>query len=291
MNNFQLLSAAREAARRGGDAAIAALRQGVAGRVVGKGKGGDFSIQGDVDSEKNIIESLVTSIGELKVVTEEAGERIYGENPEYTAIIDPIDGSRNYKRGLPFFSVSIAIARGETLEDVIAAVVYAPLLGMEFSAIKGQGAFLNNAPIRVTTHETVEGGLIFVGASPKAVFLPQLYILHLVSKGGIVRSLGSASLELAFVASGGADGYIDYWGTMRVIDIAAAFLIAREAGAWVKLKGIIKDKAELSLKERLFILASATPKLAAELEEIYHETLGLKPEDLFPVSLPHETQG
>lgn len=286
MDPSLLLEAARKAARRGGEAAVKAIREGVGSSVVGRGEGGDYSLRGDVESEKMILDSLLEDLGTIRIVSEEMGERRHNGEAEFTAIIDPIDGSRNYKRGLPFFAVSVAIARGETLEDVVAAAIYAPLLNLEFTALKGKGAFLNGNLIHVTTHTTLKDGIVFVGSSPKAVFLPHTYTLNLVSRGAIVRSLGSASLELSFVASGGADAYIDYWGTMRVIDIAAAYLIAREAGAWVKTRGFKNEKVALSLRERLLILASSTPQVGAELHGLFKETFGFNPEEILLVKQP-----
>lgn len=280
MEPASLLELLREAAKRGGDAALEALESGTAGKVVGIGEGGDYSLEGDVLSERAIIEYLVDKLGGLRVVSEEMGERVFGENPHYTAIIDPIDGSRNYKRGLPFFAVSVALAEGTTLDDVEAAVVYAPLLKFEFTALKGQGAFLNGRRVTVTHREELEGSLIFVSATPKATFLPQLFSLGVTLRGGVVRSLGSASLELSFVATGGADAYVDYWGTMRVIDIAAALLAAREAGAWVSVRGKLNKSGLLSLRERLLIIAASTERLGKGVEETLREVLGTLPEEV-----------
>ncbi len=280
MDYAELLGIIREAARKGAESALQAIRLGTAGDVVGKGMGGDYSLAGDVASEKAIIEHLRARVGELRIISEELGEESFGEAPRYTFIVDPIDGSRNYKRGLPFFAVSIGVAEGETLDDVVAGVVYAPLLGLEFAAIRGQGAWLNGRRIRVTSQEDLVNALIFVGATPKALFLPQAYAMAIAVRGGIARSLGSASLELSFVASGGADAYIDHWGTMRVIDIAAATLIAREAGAWVKVKGWLDKRGALSLKERLIILAASTEKLGFQLEEIFREALNIEFEEM-----------
>ncbi|QOJ78419.1 inositol monophosphatase [Infirmifilum lucidum] len=280
MDYAELLDVIREAAKKGAESALEAIRFGTAGDILGRGMGGDYSLAGDVASEKAVIEYLRARVGELRVVSEESGERSFGSAPRYTFIIDPIDGSRNYKRGLPFFAISIAVAEGETLDDIVAGAVYAPLLNMEFTAIRGMGAWLNGRKIRVTSQEDLANALVFVGATPKALFLPQAYALAITIRGGIARSLGSASLELSFVASGGADAYIDYWGIMRVIDIAAALLIAREAGAWVKVRGWLDRRGAISLRERLTILAASTEKLGLRLEEVFREALNIEFEEM-----------
>jgi len=284
LGSMVLLSLIREAAREGAERAIEAIKLGTAGSVVGKGKGGDYSLQGDVASEEAIINYLRQHMGNLRVISEEAGELSYGESPAYTFIIDPIDGSRNYKRGLPFFAISIGVVEGETLDDLVAGVVYAPLLNMEFTAVRGQGAWLNGKPIRVTSQDDLANALVFVGATPKAVFLPQVYALMLTLRGSVVRSLGSASLELSFVASGGVDAYIDQWGTMRVIDVAAAILIAREAGAWVKVRGSLNERGAVSLKEKLAVIAASTEKLGKQLEAVYREALNMDFTEMFYAS-------
>ncbi|ABL77610.1 inositol monophosphatase family protein [Thermofilum pendens] len=280
----EILDVVRQASKVAAEAAIKALEEGVGAREEGRGSGGDISLRGDILAERSAIEYLEKRIGDFSVVSEEIGEKTYGKGGGYRFIIDPIDGSRNYKRGTPFFAVSVAAAEGETLEDVIAGAVYAPLLGMEFYALAGGGAFLNGRRLRVPPGGdtgAVEGKVVAISSTPKAFFLPYVFALNLSLRGAVVRMLGSASLEVSMVASGGVDAYIDAWGTMRVVDVAAATLVAREAGAYVVLGGRLGTPPRISLDERLYILVASSKILAEHVAAIYEESLGHPIEELF----------
>ena len=284
MGYDSVLAVIREAARRAGEAALRVWEQGHADEVVGRGSGGDLTLRGDLEAERVAVDYLLNHADCAAVVSEEIGERVVGEKG-YVFVIDPLDGSRNYKRGSSLFAVSIAAAVGRTLEDVVAGVVYAPAMGLEIYAAKNSGVYVNGRPLAKRGNGGSED-LVFVGASPKASFLPYAYMLGLSARGLIARSLGSASLELASVATGAADAYVDAWGAMRIVDIAAAYLIVREAGAWVSAEGLLGNPPLLSLGERLAIVAARTEKLGKELLELLAEQLGLEMGNIFKVVSP-----
>jgi len=290
MGHDGILTTIREAARRAGEAALRVREQGHASEVVGRGRGGDLALRGDIEAERVAVDYLLSHADCAAVVSEEMGEKTVG-GKGYVFVIDPLDGSRNYKRGSPLFAVSIAAAVGRTLGDVVAGVIYAPAMGLEIYAARGSGAYVNGRLLDARSGGDGEG-LVFVGASPKASFLPYAYMLSLSARGFIVRSLGSASLELASVATGGADAYVEAWGTMRVVDIAAAYLVVREAGAWVCAEGFLGNPPLLSLSERLAIVAARTERLGKELLELLAEELGLAMGSIFEVVSPGaRTQG
>lgn len=277
MEAGKLLSVLREAARRAGEAALLVREQGLGGEVVGIGKGGDATLRGDLAAEKAAVEYILEELKDVTIVSEEMGVKTAGRS-ELTVVVDPIDGSRNYKRGSPIFTVSIAAAAGSSLDSVVAGVIYAPALGLEVYAVRGEGAYANGRRIFVKAAE--RGELVLVGASPKASFLPYAFMLELSKRGFVVRSLGAASYELASVALGAADGYVDAWGTMRVVDIAAAYLIVREAGGWVRVRGSLCEQPCLSLQERLNIVAAASSRLGEELLGTLREALGFSLEEI-----------
>lgn len=280
----RVLDVMRAAAKVAAAEALRILKEGRGGEEHGRGSSGDISLLGDIVAEKSAISYLQEKLDDFRVVSEELGEKSFGSGGEYTFIIDPIDGSRNYKRGVPLFAVSIAVARGETLEDTFAGVVYAPLLNQEFYAVKGGGAYLNGRRLEVKSAcGDLPGKVVAVSSPPKASFLPSLFILKLATYGAAPRIMGSASLELSMVASGGVDAYIDAWGTMRVIDVAAAELIAREAGAFSLIGGKENDPPSISLKERLYILVAASKGLAEKIASVYEESFGYKLQELFKV--------
>ena len=110
--------------------------------VVGDGEGGDETTVVDAAAERVILERLLAIDG-ATIVSEEVG--VLGEGP-LRIVVDPIDGSLNAKRGIPFFSLSIAVAEGETMDDVFFGYVYDFGSGEEWTAVKGDGAFLVRAP-------------------------------------------------------------------------------------------------------------------------------------------------
>jgi len=279
-----LLDVIRGAARRAAEAARKVEEEGLRAKPVGRGEGGDTSLLADREAERAAIEYIVSKVGSAKIVSEEIGERVYGDEPQYVFVIDPIDGSRNYKRGVPLYAVSIAAGAGETFEDLEAAVVYAPGLNAEYYASRGVAAWLNGAAIRVSGRKTLAGAVVGMSTTPKARFIPQVVALRLAEEGVVLRSWGSISLELSYLASGGLDGYIEAWGTARVVDVAAAYLIALEAGATVRVRGRYSRAPRLSLSERLAIVAAATEELADSLEKAYSEALGWRPLEVFEVA-------
>ena len=126
----ELLSIIRAAAYKAGEAAVRAREEEVGGEAVGVGRSGDTTLRGDLEAERAAVEYISGKLDDAVIVSEEMGAKTLGKGG-VVVVIDPIDGSRNYKRGSPLFTVSIAAALGETLEEVVAGVVYAPVLGFE----------------------------------------------------------------------------------------------------------------------------------------------------------------
>ncbi len=278
-----LLDTLRAAARKAAEAALEVEAEGRRLEVVGRGESGDTTLAADKAAEDAAIREILSRLGSARIVSEEAGEKDFGEKPRYTFVIDPVDGSRNYKRGIPLYAVSIAAAEGSTLGSVVAGVVYAPRLGAEFYAVKGRGAYLNGEPISASGAERLPGSLVGLSTTPKAQFLPYLVAEELSRRGAVLRSWGSVSVEVAFLSAGGLDAYLEAWGTMRVVDVAAALLIAREAGAEVRMAGKLSRDPSLKLDERLSMVVAATPSLASELEDAYRAALGWEPLRVFEV--------
>lgn len=284
MDPGDVLEAIRAAAHEAAEAALRVEREGRRLEVVGRGESGDTTLAADKAAEEAAIRGILSRLGAARIVSEEVGEESLGGEPRYTFVIDPIDGSRNYKRGIPLYAVSIAAATGDTLGSVVAGVVYAPRLGAEFYAAKGHGAFLNGREIGVSEAAALKGSLIGVSTTPKAKFLPQLVAEELAKRGAVLRSWGSVSVELSYLASGGLDAYLEAWGTMRIVDVAAALLIAREAGAEARLRGKLSEDPLLRLRERVAMVVASTPGLADALEEAYVAALGWKPLEIFEVT-------
>lgn len=227
MRREELLKTAETAARK-------------AGRIISRRRNGDFRVdhKGAVDlvtevdlaSEKAILEVIRSKFPDHRIVAEEkgAGE----ENSDYTWWIDPLDGTTNFVHGYPCYSVSIAVSRRL---NMLAGVVYDPVGGEMFSAVRGRGAFLNGRPISVSRVEDPEESLLATGfpydrtRRPLALSLAgrMLEIVH-----GLRRA-GSAALDLAYVAAGRLDGFWEFG--LKPWDTAAGTLLVEEAG------GVVSD--------------------------------------------------
>jgi len=237
--------------------------------VLGVGASGDITLFIDKVAEQTIIEYLKEELESFAILSEEAGYRVCGLNPEYTFIIDPIDGSYNAKRGLALYTISIAVSRGKTFSDIVAGVVVSIDRQFIFEAYKGKGAYLNNIKLDPKGVDTIKGSVIAISAHPRGDFKAFKIASKILHRGGRVRILGSASLEACLVASGIFDAYIEWWNSLRVVDIAAAYIILMEAGCPVKVEGTIGNRDPLiSLKERISIFSANSQELFDEINEL-----------------------
>lgn len=153
------------------------------------------------------------------------------KNEEYVWIVDPIDGTTNFVHGLPLFSISIALAhRGE----VIVGVVYDPSRDELFVAEKGKGAYVHGQKMSVSQEKALEDSVLSTGVpSEREEALPVILrqVHGLTSKARDIRVLGSAALQLAYVAAGRLGGY--WQPGLNAWDIAAGLLLVQEAGGRV----------------------------------------------------------
>ncbi len=226
MNKF--LNTASEAARLAG-----ALLMRYYGRVkpeeVRKKSATDFISFVDEASEKTIIDFIKKRFPQHSVLAEESGGS--RERQGFRWIIDPLDGTKNYLSNVPVFAVSIAL---EQDGELIAGVVYDPVNDHLYAAAKGQGAFMNGAPIRVSPAQTLAESLLATGFPFKTKHLLHSYLRvfeEIFSQSLGVRRLGSAAMDLAYVASGTFDGFWEIG--LKPWDVAAGALLVREAGGRV----------------------------------------------------------
>jgi len=197
--------------------------------VLGRGADGGPSARIDRVAEEAVLRVLDYEEASLNVLSEEAG--FIDRGGQATLVLDPIDGTHNALRGVPAYSVSLAIGH-ERLSDVQEALVRDLVSGATYYAAKGGGALLNGSPIRVHPYDPAD--LLFsvylgTNAAPDASRIAGL--------ARRVRALGAASLDLCLVARGAADLYYMHSATvetkLRAVDIAGGTLIVREAGGLV----------------------------------------------------------
>jgi myo-inositol-1(or 4)-monophosphatase len=190
----------------------------------------DFVSQADKNAETVIFEELKRARPEWGFLMEESGT-VAGENPDYRWIIDPLDGTTNFLHGIPHWAISIGL---EERGKLIAGIVYNPIMREMFIAEKGFGAYLNDTRLRVSARRdlsdcVVATGIPHQGRGDHSKFLRQLSRAMVHTAG--VRRMGSAALDLAYVAAGRYDAYweegLSQW------DIAAGLLLVQEAGGTV----------------------------------------------------------
>ncbi len=193
----------------------------------------DIVTEADLMAQDKAIEILRTRYPDHDVWAEEAGQTPGGAS-DYCWIVDPLDGTTNYSRGYPCFSVSIALSYRE---EVILGVVYDPLRDSLFRAQRGQNAYLNDDRIHVSAVERLIDAVVGLDWAHKQAVRCQVAQLaaEVAPEVGTLRSTGSAALGLCSVAAGWTDAYFNL--SLQPWDVAAASVIIQEAG------GIVTDLA------------------------------------------------
>jgi len=189
----------------------------------------NFVTNADRRCEKVLREELDKARPGYGFLMEEGGA-IRGSDPDHRWIVDPIDGTTNFIHAIPLLAISLALERKG---EIVAAVTYNPITDELFTAEKGRGAFLNNHRLRVAQrrdiHEAVIAcGIPHRGQGDQARFRRELALIQAKASG--IRRLGSATLELAFVAAGRFDAFWERG--LSAWDLAAGMLMIREAGGF-----------------------------------------------------------
>ena len=213
---------------------------------------GDFVTTADKKVEKILIDELSKARPNYSILSEEIGEII--NDKEFKWIIDPIDGTSNFLHGIPHFAISIGL---EQNNEIICGIIYDPIKDEMFSAEKGNGSYLNNQRIRVSARKKLKDCIIFTGGprhNSNNMELSLKEYKKFSSEVSIpIRKLGSAALDLAYVAAGRCDGFwqrnLNYW------DIAAGIILVKEAGGFVTdfegNKGFVENKTILASNSKI----------------------------------------
>lgn len=194
-----------------------------------KSTGIDLVTEVDKKSEAAIVDFIRRNYPGHDILAEESG--LSDNQAAYRWIVDPLDGTTNYAQGLPIFAVSIALQyKGET----VLGVVYAPVIGQLFTAIKGQGAYLNGAKLRVAEKSKLVECVLGTGFPYDIATHPDNnveYFAGLIEQVRGIRRMGAAAYDLACVAAGKLDGFWEM--KLAIWDVAAAVLMVEEAGGKV----------------------------------------------------------
>lgn len=189
----------------------------------------DFVSQADLKAEKTLTNELAKARPAFGFLMEESGTKA-GEDPDRRWIVDPLDGTTNFLHGLPHWAISIA---AEDKSEIVAGVIFNPVTNELFWAEKGQGAFLNDRRLRVSSRRNLNESLLatgmpFLGHGDVPRYQAELN--QLMPKVAGIRRMGAAALDLAFVAAGRFEGF---WESgLNPWDVAAGILLVREAGGF-----------------------------------------------------------
>ena len=199
--------------------------------VLRPGEGGDDTTAVDAAAEEAVVGRLEALDADFVLVSEELGERTFGTGGPLRVIVDPIDGSVNAKRGIPYFSLSLAVAEGPTMGDVVFGYVYDFGAGEEWTATRGHGAMLDGAPLTAPGPKDPIEILSFEATT--TAFVAE-HAPALVGVAERLRVMGSLALSLCHLAAGRVDAVCSL-KPARSIDIAAAQLLVRERGYAIEL--------------------------------------------------------
>jgi len=226
-----MINIALRAARKAGENIVRASDDLHRFEVKAKGIN-DFVTEVDVNAEQEIIYHLQKAYPDHAILGEESG-LTGSEDAEYRWIVDPLDGTTNFIRGIPHYAISIACVYRGKLEH---AVIVDPVRREEFTASRGRGAQLNGHRIRVSALTSLEGALLGTGIPFKdhcddklVPYSKSIEVLAAQCAG--IRRAGAASLDLAYVAAGRLDAFWEMG--LAPWDIAAGALLIREAGGLV----------------------------------------------------------
>jgi myo-inositol-1(or 4)-monophosphatase len=227
---------------------------------MGLGAGGDISRKIDIIAEKKVIETIKKSGTNPTIIGEECGT-IKGNDDGYI-IMDAIDGTTNVTRSIPFNCCSLAYASEPKLTSVVDAAIIDIATGELYSASKDRGAFLNGNKISVRKPENIKQNEIIAGVNISGISQELLHsISPIFTKLNHIRVFGANALELCFLARGYLDMFMDFRGKIRPTDMAAAYLIVKEA------KGLVLDKtgntldSQLSFNNRFSFIALSDMKI------------------------------
>ena len=265
MDWFEILT---ETTQRIKASVVPLIKTPTADKTLGIGAGGDQKKYIDTQAENALIETLIENKISFTLISEESGIKKYGANPLYYVTADPVDGTTNILRGLPFACTSVAISRTPRLDSIEAGVVADFFHDVTYLAQKQVGSYRNYQKISPTKTTSLKEALIGLDLNSCGIGEIHKILEGLLTQTKHIRHLGANALELCYVADGTTDAFIDIRGRIRTTDIAAASLIVQEAGAEITTLGNTPLTNNLDPGERLRFVASGN-------EDLHHRILGI----------------
>jgi myo-inositol-1(or 4)-monophosphatase len=225
-------------------------------RPIGLGKGGDITAALDEAAERAVLAHFDRD--DVRIISEEIGIR--GEGA-VTVLVDPIDGSQNAERAIPYFALCVAVAEGDTIDDVVFGFVYDFGANEEWTAVRGGGAFLNGEPLTGRPKDVIE--FLSIEATRAALVLERLEKLAPLTDR--VRVMGAQAITFCHLAAGRTDA-VACLRPSRTVDFAAAQLLVRERGfSILAVDGPPLGSIPLDLVARSRICAAGNEGLASQI--------------------------
>jgi myo-inositol-1(or 4)-monophosphatase len=229
---------------------------------LGIGAGGDPIKKVDLAAESAIVDTLTGRGLSFTLISEESGVREYGKSPrECFVTVDPIDGTTNLMRGLPFYATSIAVSGRPFLEDVHSALVADLFHDVTYTAQRGKGSWRGDESISPSDNVSLEDAVIGMDLNSFKVDRIAPRLTGLIKKTRHIRHFGANALELCYVADGSTDAFIDIRGKLRATDVAAACLIVKEAGAVLSTSDGRSLAARLDPGQKVEFVAAANAEV------------------------------
>lgn len=229
---------------------------------LGTGAGGDAMKPVDLAAETAIVDTLKQHDVSFTLISEESGVRKIGKKPnDYYVTVDPVDGTTNFLHGLPFYASSIAVSRKPEVTDVFAGLVADLFHGTTYTAFKCQGAYRDGKKIK--TSRTTALGEAVIGLDLNTYKVKEIApkLTALIAETKHIRHFGANALELCFVAEGLTDAFVDLRGKLRATDVAAGFLIVKEAGGIVTTPDNQELELVLDPKQTVSFVASGNKQI------------------------------
>ena len=229
----------------------------------GRGAGGDISRNIDIVAEKTVIDYLKKINFDCVILGEECGRVELSSDPKGFIIMDAIDGSANAVRGMPFFCCSLAFSTEEKLSSVTDSVVTNLSTGDLYSASSSSGAFKNGKQISVHNEKPLYKivGINSSGSSPELMNK----LAPIFEKHHHIRHMGANALEMAMFAEGLIDIFIDLRKKIRIQDLAAGYLLIKEAGGLILDENLQPLDSDLNYDTRLSFVAAANKNILDEI--------------------------
>lgn len=229
---------------------------------LGINAGGDIMKPVDLAAENAIIDTLKGHEISFTLISEESGVKKYGDSPQTCYVtVDPIDGTTNLTHGLPFYASSIAVSGKPELASVYAAMVADLPHGVTYTALEGKGAYRNGEKMVTSKTLSLDDALLGLDINSYDGKFSVQNVEKLIKKTRHIRHFGANALEICYVADGLTDAFVDLRGKIRTTDVAAGFLIAKEAGATVTDGKNQPINVHLDPKQTLNFVASANREI------------------------------